>query len=77
MRPLATQLRATPPAITRFLLPVCFVMWATSLSIVSSTTNCTEAARSRSRWVIGDSLLRGGPPNSSSKRSLVISGLSR
>ena len=49
MRPLATQLRATPPAITRFLLPVCFVMWATSLSIVSSTTNCTEAARSLSR----------------------------
>ena len=76
-RPFATQLSATPPAITRFFVPVIFVMCTTSFSITSSVTSCTDAARSIWRRMIGASGFRAGPPNSSSKRALVINGLSR
>ena len=45
---------------------------ASSRSTTSSVTAWTDAARSISRWVSGASGLRGGPPNSSSNRALVM-----
>ena len=64
-RPFATQLRATPPAITRFLAPVRSCACCTQRSTAVSQTTCTDAARSISRCVMSSSSRRGGPPKSS------------
>ncbi len=63
MRPLPTQLSATPPARQRFFIPVWACTWRAARIMISSVTTWIEAARSISRWVSGDSGRRGGPPN--------------
>ncbi len=72
IRPFATQLSATPPARHNDAAPVCSCARAASLSMASSTTSWTDAARSISRWVSGPSGARGGPPNKCAKRRPVI-----
>ena len=51
MRPLPTQFRATPPASTRFFMPVCRWTCRAVRSMTSSVTAWIEAARSISRCV--------------------------
>ena len=63
MRPFATQLSATPPERQRFFDPVRTRTCRAILSMISSVTDWIDAARSMCRSVIGDSGLRGGPPN--------------
>ncbi len=75
--PLATQLSATPPAMQRLRLPVISRAWRASLRTISSVTSWIDFARSISRWVIGDSGGRAGPPNSAANLPLVISRPSR
>ena len=70
--PLATQLSATPPAITRLGSPVTSRARRAHPSTASSHTFWMEAAMSISRRVMRDSGWRAGPPKSASKRSLVI-----
>ncbi len=72
MRPFATQLSATPPAIARCVMPVSAWANLASFSIASSVKSWTDRARSISRWVRSDSISRGGPPTASSKRRPVI-----
>jgi hypothetical protein len=69
--PLATQLSATPPARQRFAMPVSAASVRVRRRTTCSVTAWTEAAMSISRWLIGSSLRRGLPPNSSSNRSIV------
>ena len=72
MRPLAEQLRATPPARARRGIRVWRWTVRARRRIASSATAWTDAARSISRWVSGDSGRRGGPPKSLSKRREVM-----
>ena len=51
IRPLPTQFRATPPASTRFFMPVCRCTCRAVRSMTSSVTAWIEAARSISRCV--------------------------
>lgn len=63
-RPLATQLSATPPASVRFEEPVTSCACCAIRSTMSSVTTWIDAAMSISRFVIGLSAFRGGPPKS-------------
>ena len=62
IRPLPTQLSATPPARQRLRIPVSACTWRAARSIASSVTAWIDAAMSISRSVIGPSGCRGGPP---------------
>ena len=53
-------------------MPVSACTWRAVRSIASSVTAWTDAAMSISRWVIGVSGWRGGPPNSASNFGDVI-----
>ena len=72
---MATQLRATPPAIARWRAPVSSWAWRAILSTISSVTAWIDAARSISRRVISLSGRRGGPPKSSSILGLVMTSV--
>lgn len=65
--PLATQFRATPPAITSARSPVRSTAARARPSTISSVTTCTEAAKSQWRCSSSLSASRIGAPNSSSK----------
>ena len=72
-RPLATQFRATPPAMHRFFIPPDFSKSVVAMRMmISSVTSCTERARSISFCVSRLSGFRGGPPNSSSSAGPVM-----
>ena len=71
-RPLATQLRATPPARTRCFMPVRSRTCRPIRSTTSSVTAWMLAARSMCRCSRGDSGARGGPPKSSWNRLPVM-----
>ena len=62
MRPLPTQLRATPPAMQRFVIPVSARRCRAMRTMISSVTCWIEVAMSISRCVVGPSNFRGGPP---------------
>ncbi len=71
--PLATQLSATPPAMTRFLgRPVVSQACLAERIIASSQTRWMLAAMSMCFWSSRESLLRGGPPKRSANFDPVI-----
>ena len=71
--PFATQLRATPPAMHKCRIPVSSRSDLVNRSTASSTTACTDAAKSMCRLRNGSAGARAGPPKSASKRAFVIS----
>src|SRR5437868_2982621 len=72
IRPLPTQLSATPPARHRFFSPVSLCACRAIRSIASSQTSWTERAKSISRCVTSLSGARASPPNRRSNSRLVI-----
>ena len=69
---MATQFSATPPARTRFFIPVRSRTWRPIRSTASSVTAWMLAARSMCRCSSGDSGWRGGPPKRRWNRPFVI-----
>ena len=64
MRSFATQLSATPPAMTRVCIPVIFCAVRASRTMASSVTSWIASARSIYACVKGVSGARGGMPKS-------------